>query len=77
MNDEITLISGNEGLLDDVQELWEELNRLHLEKSANFKQYYRGFTFQARKESLIKYTEKGELFIAIAYQDKIKAAKNK
>jgi len=72
LHNEITFIKGNEALLGDVRELWEELNRLHLDKSVKFKQYYRDFTFQSRKESLIKYIEKGSLFIIIAYHDNIK-----
>lgn len=72
MNSEIIFKTGDIGLLDDIKELWEALNQVHLEKSLNFKQYYRAFTFQARKNSLMANTENKELFIVIAYHKDVK-----
>jgi ribosomal protein S18 acetylase RimI-like enzyme len=72
MDNDIVLESGDERILDKIQELWEELNQLHLEKSLDFKQHYKDFTFQSRKESLIKYTYEGKLFIVIARHEKNK-----
>lgn len=72
MNSEIALTTGDVNILDDIQELWEELNQLHFEKSPNFKQHYMAFTFQSRKKSLISSAENGNLFIVIAYHQGIK-----
>lgn len=69
MNNEINLVRGDINNLNDIQELWEELNQHHLEKSYDFKQHYKDFTFSERKESLINYAEKGKLFIVIAYHE--------
>ncbi|MGL4669648.1 MAG: GNAT family N-acetyltransferase [Methanobacteriaceae archaeon] len=62
----LTLTIGNETLIDEIKELWEELNQHHLEKSPNFKNHYKTFTFQMRKEKLNSYAEKGILFIIVA-----------
>ena len=64
--------SGDETVLDEIQELWEELNQLHLDKSPYFKHHYISFSYQARKESLIKCAERGKLFVLIAYHDSVK-----
>jgi len=64
---DIVYKSGDETNLDEIQELWEELNQLHLEKSPYFKQHYMSFSFQSRKESLIKCAERGKLYVLIAY----------
>ena len=52
MDIDIHLVHGDVSILDDIQDLWEELNQLHLEKSHDFKQHYGDFTFSSRKESL-------------------------
>lgn len=72
MNSEINLVSGDINIVDDIQELWEELNQLHLEKSQDHKQHYMSFKFQERKDTLIEYAEKGKLLIFIAYHKDIK-----
>lgn len=66
MDNRISFIIGNENIIDEVEELWKELNNYHLEKSSNFKNHYKRITFQIRKEKLISYTKKGNLFIVIA-----------
>jgi GNAT superfamily N-acetyltransferase len=66
MDNTLSFIIGNESIIDEVGELWEELNKYHLEKSVDFKSHYKTFTFQMRKEKLTPYTEKGNLFIIIA-----------
>jgi len=66
MNNALSFIIGNESIIDEVEELWEELNQIHREKSPYFKNHYHSFTFQMRKEKLISNCEKGNLFIIIA-----------
>lgn len=66
---DIAFITGDARLLDEVQGLWEELNQIHLEKSVDFKNHYRTFTFQARKESLLRHGEKGKLLVIIAQRN--------
>ncbi|MDR1043786.1 MAG: GNAT family N-acetyltransferase [Candidatus Adiutrix sp.] len=67
MNNEISYFNGNETLIDDIEELWTELNQIHFEKSLDFKHRYNDFTFRQRKQSLLSSASKGKLFIAIAY----------
>ncbi len=71
---EITFLTGDTGLLDEVKELWEGLNQVHLEKSVDFKKYYQAFTFQARKESLVRHAGKGKLLVVLARRDGRKIA---
>ena len=72
MDKEIDLVCGDLGILDDIKDLWEELNLLHLEKSRDFKHYYKDFTFDSRKAALVDYANRGELFIVIAYHKSTK-----
>ena len=58
---------GKEDLLDSVKVLWQELNKLHLEKSPHYKEFYANNTFEARKESLLSTARKGRLCIMLAY----------
>lgn len=69
---EITFIVGNEQLLDDIRELWEELNQVHSEKSVDFKNHYLAFNFTARKESIMRHIKNGKLLIVVAYHDNLK-----
>ena len=66
MDNTLSFITVNEREIDEIEELWEELKQYHIEKSPNFKNHYKTFTFQMRKEELISSTEKGLLFILIA-----------
>lgn len=72
MENEIILKTGDKDFLNEIRELWEELNQLHLEKSLDFKSHYRKFTFQAREQALLSNTEKKKLFIIIAYLKEVK-----
>jgi ribosomal protein S18 acetylase RimI-like enzyme len=67
MNNGISYFNGNETRIDDIEELWIELNQVHFEKSPDFKRRYRDFTFRQRKQSLLSRAGKGKLSIAIAY----------
>jgi ribosomal protein S18 acetylase RimI-like enzyme len=68
MENGISYITGDERIIDDIEELWEELNQLHLDKSPYFKHHYSVFTFQARKESLMACANRGKLNVIIACQ---------
>jgi ribosomal protein S18 acetylase RimI-like enzyme len=69
VKNEITYVTGDERVLDDIKELWEELNRVHLEKSRHFKQRYMDFTYQKRKEFFMSKAENGKLLVVIACHD--------
>lgn len=71
-NKEINYITGSTNLLDDVKELWEELNQIHFEKSVDFKNHYTAFTFATRKESIVRHMENGKLLVVIAYRNNLK-----
>ena len=48
-----------------IKPLWEKLNHLHKQKSKYFSKYYSQFSFQERKEKLIKSSDT-QFFIQIA-----------
>ncbi len=62
----ISFLCGNESLLDEVRQLWEELNQHHLSLSPNFKPYYEEMTFPKRKQALLQKTARGEMRVDIA-----------
>lgn len=63
----ITFRAGSCELLEDIKELWEELNCLHYEKSLDFKQHYKTFSFSSRKEHFRRAYLNGGLYVLIAY----------
>lgn len=63
----IRYVSGKEDLLDSVKALWEELNKLHIDKSPYYKDFYANNTFEARKTTLLSTAQKGQLYIVLAY----------
>lgn len=63
---EISYITGNEVLLDEIKELWEGLNLVHHEKSPYFKKHFETNTFEKRKNELISHAGKGRLFTVLA-----------
>lgn len=67
MESNIHYVFGKEDLLDCVEPLWQELNKLHLDKSFCFKGFYVNNTFEARKAALLSTAQKGQLFIILAY----------
>lgn len=71
-NKKFTFITGDANLLAAIKELWEELNQLHIEKSVDFQNHYKAFTFAARKESIVRHTENGALLVTIAYCNNLK-----
>ncbi|PKM75479.1 MAG: N-acetyltransferase [Firmicutes bacterium HGW-Firmicutes-17] len=62
----ITYRSGDESLLDEIQELWEALNQHHHQAAVNFKAHYETFTFEMRKKNLLLKAKNGQLRIEIA-----------
>jgi len=71
MNNEITLKTGDNSMLDDIQGLWEQLNALHMTKSPDFKHHYNTFTFTARKKSLLEKADNGRIFLVAAYDREV------
>lgn len=67
MNKEITYKLGDERNVDELKELWDELNQMHAEKSVHFKGYYQNFTFEERKQVLLKHAQGGEVLVVIAF----------
>ena len=62
----ITYVSGTQENLDDIQVLWEGLNKHHESISSHFKDDFRTFTFAQRKAKLLKKHQNGEIRIEIA-----------
>lgn len=62
----ILYLVGNEGLLDFVKPLWEELNQHHKLKSNNFKSHYTNMTFHQRKDKFYSLLGKCELRVELA-----------
>lgn len=69
---EVSFLTGDIKLLDDVKEMWEQLNQMHLEKSVDFKNHYRSFTFADRRDSLIYQAQRGKLLVVIACHNDLK-----
>jgi diamine N-acetyltransferase len=65
----IKYIHGDEGRLDEIKTLWENLNQYHLNLSPNFKQYYREMTFPKRKVQLLKRAVDGQLHVDLAMDE--------
>ncbi|HNY16506.1 MAG TPA: GNAT family N-acetyltransferase [Treponemataceae bacterium] len=49
-----------------IKTLWEELNRIHLRDSVNFKDHYSAFTFEKRMETLLACND-SNLKITVAF----------
>lgn len=62
----ISYVSGDDKLLDDVKELWEELNEYHRKRASHFAEHYSKFTFDTRKVDLAKKAQSGHLRVDIA-----------
>jgi len=72
MDNDITIKTGDEGCLSEIEELWSELNQLHLEKSLHFKHHYESLTFQVRKEALLSKANQGKMRVTFACHEDIK-----
>jgi len=51
---EIQYVTGSEEMLDEIEELWLELNRYHSSVSTHFSRRFKNFSFQRRKEVLLE-----------------------
>lgn len=58
--------SGGPELLDEIQPLWEQLNRRHAAVSPHFAADFLAYTFASRKERLLEKYANGEMRIDIA-----------
>jgi ribosomal protein S18 acetylase RimI-like enzyme len=65
----ISYVSGDERLLDDVKELWESLNEHHRKSAVHFAEHYSKFTFDDRKVSLVKKAQMGQLRVDLAVNE--------
>lgn len=70
----ISFITTNGSEIDRIKELWEGLNNHHFRKSINFKERYKNFTFEKRKEILIKKVGDGEIYIELAIDNQFNKA---
>ena len=68
-NEERGISAGGIELLDAIRPLWEELNLHHAEKSRYFSDDYRAFTFDDRKEDLLRKARKGKFRISVYKQE--------
>lgn len=62
----VKFIETNHLNLDLVQPLWEKLNDHHQMQESNFKKHYENFTFQERKEVLLKKASEGAMLVCLA-----------
>ncbi|AXV37519.1 MAG: GNAT family N-acetyltransferase [Methanobacterium sp. BRmetb2] len=62
----LTFIDTGSETLDLIQPLWEKLNEHHLNQKSDFNEHYANFTFQDRKEVLLRKSHDGDMFINLA-----------
>jgi ribosomal protein S18 acetylase RimI-like enzyme len=62
----IDYVSGNQILLDEIRDLWLQLNQHMTACSVDFKQHYSSMTFENRKIALLEKTDCGEMRVDIA-----------
>lgn len=62
----VKFIETNHLNLDSVQPLWEKLNDHHQMQESSFKRHYENFTFQERKEVLLKKASGGAMLVCLA-----------
>jgi ribosomal protein S18 acetylase RimI-like enzyme len=65
----ITYITGADELLDNIQSLWEGLNKHHELVSPHFNGDFQNYTFTQRKAELLKKNQNGRFRIDIAWAD--------
>lgn len=61
----LTFIDTGSESLDLIQPLWEKLNEHHLNQKSDFQEHYANFTFQERKEMLLKKSHDGKMLIIL------------
>ena len=62
----IKYVHGDKSILDEIQVLWEGLNKHNLLLSPYFKQHYKELTFKQRKASLQKKAKQAQMRIDLA-----------
>lgn len=62
----ITIVEAGPERLDDIQPLWEQLNRHHKAVSPHFSEYFEDFNFVDRKKALEAKGRRGELRLFFA-----------
>jgi diamine N-acetyltransferase len=65
----ITYVSGKTSLIDEIEPLWRELNKQHLNMSPYFKEYYKALTFEDRKKAILQRAIGGEVKVDLAKDD--------
>jgi ribosomal protein S18 acetylase RimI-like enzyme len=65
----IKYMQGDQKILDQVRDRWEELNRYHCERSQHFKEHYLGMTWQKRKYTLLKKMVGGAMLVELAVDE--------
>jgi ribosomal protein S18 acetylase RimI-like enzyme len=65
---------GDEGVLDEIQVLWENLNQHHMLMSPYFKQHYKEMTFKQRKTELRKKAKQAKMRVDLAVDKATKQA---
>ncbi len=63
---------GGKELLDEIKPLWEKLNEHHTEKSKNFKERFKSFTFEWRIGKLTENEDRNINVIVVNDKDKDK-----
>lgn len=62
----VKFIETNHLNLDLIQPLWEKLNEHHRMQESDFKRHYENFTFQERKDVLLKKASRGAMLVCLA-----------
>lgn len=65
------IIEGGIELIDYIKETWELLNEHHTNKSIFFKERFKTYNFQTRKNDLIEKSKNNPLYIILAYKNDI------
>ncbi len=65
----IKYIHGDQTMLDQVEDMWEELNSYHCKRSKHFKEHYLQMTWQKRKNTILKKATGGEIHIELAIDE--------
>ena len=63
---DVFYITGDETLIDQIKPLWELLNKHHMRLSEDFADYYKHFTFEQRKISLLAESAQANIRVDIA-----------
>jgi diamine N-acetyltransferase len=68
-NPKIKYIHGDQAMLSEVKEMWEQLNLYHCDRSEHFKPHYKAMTFAKRKATLLRKAEVGEMRVDMAVDE--------